>query len=181
MAALFTKGDSISTTRRTTAPNKASEPAKQSKSRMGMPGAIKTSQDKSSSGLANPSMARGGKIAQTGGPRAIPSRKGESRTNWQAAATTGGSQDKSYRATSTSRPGRVNAKSSPKAPPMRSSSSSSSDGARSMAGGMGSANARPKAPGMPSSAQGRPGTMESLAGKARFSKNMTGTKKSMQY
>lgn len=88
----------------------------------GMPGYIKTAQDKSSSGLANPAKARG---KQNFGPRRegyLPTRKGESRKNWQSAEAGGGSMDKSYYKTSTDKPGKIRIMGEPKAPASRSSS-----------------------------------------------------------
>jgi hypothetical protein len=96
-----------------------------SKTRQGMPGYIKTAQDKSSSGLANPSKARGGQlnpVTSGGKTSTIPMRKGEPRKNWQAATSTGGSQDVSYYKTSTDKPGTIRKGGEPKAPAKRSMS-----------------------------------------------------------
>jgi hypothetical protein len=86
----------------------------------GMPGYIKTKQDKSSAGLAKPRNARG---RQNDGPRRegyIPDRKGEPRKNWQSAdAATRGSQDVKYRDTSFSTPGTIRVLGEPKAPAKR--------------------------------------------------------------
>lgn len=86
----------------------------------GLPGYIKTAQDKSSSGLASAFDRRG--RAQSGPRREgyLPTSKGESRKNWEAATSIGGSQDKSYRATSTGKPGSIRRMGEPKAPASRS-------------------------------------------------------------
>lgn len=121
MAARFTQGDSIASTRSVKQEGRVPISRGSGKGKAGgMPGYIKTAQDKSSSGLAS-SFARRGR-AQSGPRREgyIPTERGESRKNWQAASTTGGSQDKNYRATSTGRPGTIRVMGEPKAPATRS-------------------------------------------------------------
>lgn len=121
MAARFTQGTNLKSTRTLPPESRSSEPPKMSKGRQGMPGYIKTRQDASSSGLKGRG-ARGGSIPAVNGPRSIPSRKGESRKNWQSATSTGGSQDKSYFNTSTDKAGTIRRGGEPKAPASRSKS-----------------------------------------------------------
>jgi hypothetical protein len=78
----------------------------------GLPGYIKTTQDKSSSGLKGGSGSgpkREGPIGKAGGRRG----------NWQTSSKLGGSSDYSYRATSTGRAGAVKVMGKPKAPASR--------------------------------------------------------------
>lgn len=123
MAARFTAGTNEATTRSTL--QKGRVPIQRGSGRGkagGLPGYITTAQDKSSSGLASAKDRRG---AAQSGPRregAIPSRKGESRRDWQSATSTGGSQDRSYYKTSTDRPGTIRTLGQPKAPKSRSTS-----------------------------------------------------------
>jgi hypothetical protein len=123
MGARFSQGVSTESTRNTSQLSRVpiSRGAGRAKSG-GMPGYIKTTQDKSAGGLNNPSLARGGKIPQSAGPRAIPSRKGESRKDWQSHSAVNGSADNSYRATSTGRPGTIRPTREPMKPASRSRS-----------------------------------------------------------
>ena len=120
MAARFTAGTNMKSTADLS--QKARVPISRGTGRSkagGLPGYIKTTQDKSSSGLASAKDRRG---AAQSGPRregSIPSRKGESRRDWQAASSTGGSQDESYHNTSTARAGSIRVLGEPKAPAKR--------------------------------------------------------------
>ena len=131
MAARFTQGTNLRSTKSNIQSGKVGETARghgteggvrRGNTMQGMPGYIKTAQDKSSSGLASAMNRRG--RAQSGPRRegAIPSERGENRRNWQAAYSTGGSQDKSYYKTSTDKPGVVRVLGRPKAPASRSAS-----------------------------------------------------------
>lgn len=177
--AKFTKGDSMKSTRNITGMSRPGEPAKpRGATSSGMPGAIKTQADASDGGLTK---GKGSVVASTG-PRSIPSRKGPDRSSIMSADNARGSMDKSYHGTSTGKAGQPNKSFGPKAPPSR-GTNTNKDGARKVPGGLGFANAKPKSQGMSSGSKGggQRGTVESLAGKARFSKNMTGAKKSMMY
>ena len=131
MAARFTQGTNLQSTRKNVQEGKVGETARghgtaggvrRGNTMQGIPGYIKTAQDASSSGLASATNRRG---RSQSGPRregAIPAQKGESRRNWQAASSTGGSQDKSYYKTSTDKAGTVRVLGQPKAPASRSKS-----------------------------------------------------------
>jgi hypothetical protein len=116
----FGAGTSMRSTRSLTQPNPPPTSRGSGKGKTGgMPGYIKTAQDKSSGGLANPSKARG---KQNAGPRRegyIPTRAGESRKNWESSDSVRGSSDRSYRATSTAAPGAIRRMGEPKAPAKR--------------------------------------------------------------
>lgn len=122
MGARFSQGTNERSTSRLTQRSPPSNPAKMSKTRQGMPGYIKTKQDASDSGLAHPAKARGGSIGAPNINGNVPKRKGEPRKNWQAASSTGGSQDVSYLKTSTDSPGTIRKGGMPKAPASRSKS-----------------------------------------------------------
>lgn len=181
--ARFTKGDSVATTNRTTFSGKRSNPPKPGgRSASGMPGYIKTGTDKSSG-----DMRKGrGDVGMVNGPKAIPVRKGPDRSTIQSANTARGSMDMNYKATSTNPPGKVRPTTGPMAPAKR-NLSSNTDGARpKLAKGGLSAGRTPSlksakyGQGKGGSTRGN-GTMEKLAGKVRFSKNMTSARKSMMY
>lgn len=182
-AVRFTKGDSIRQTTRLPPATQTREPTKpRGATASGMPGYIKTGTDKSSG-----DMKRGrGNIGVVNGPKAIPVKKGPDRSTIQSANTARGSMDMSYRATSTNPPGKVRPTTGPMAPAKR-NLSSNTDGKRTIPGG-GKGIAAGRTPTLKSKGYGQggrtrtgKGTMESLAGKVRFSKNMTSSKKSMMY
>jgi hypothetical protein len=123
MAARFAQAMSTNSTNRLNQVSPVGTSRGSGKSKTGgMPGYIKTAQDKSAGGLNNPSIARGGKIPQSSGPRSIPSRKGENRRDWQDSDSLRGSSDKSYRATSTAKPGKIRPTRMPMKPASRSMS-----------------------------------------------------------
>lgn len=181
--ARFTRGDSMRSTRTTAPTRKVSEPTKPGgRSASGMPGYIKTGTDKSS---ANMRKGRGD-VGMVNGPKAIPVRKGPSRSNIMSAENAQGSMDRNYKATSTNPPGKVRPTTGPMAPAKR-NMSSNSDGARPKLAKGGLSAGRTPTLKSAKYGQGRGGsksgggTMEKLAGKVRFSKNMTSARKSMMY
>lgn len=98
MAAKFTHGDSTAVLRSTKQADKVA-PVQRS-SLAGLPGYIKTGQDKSSNSLA----ASSGAGPKREGPIG---KKGGSHGDWQSHSKANGSMDKNYKATSTGPAGRI--------------------------------------------------------------------------
>lgn len=98
MSARFAQGTSLATTKRTF--QKGKTPPPQSNSMKGMPGSINTAQKRDSSDILT---GKGSSIKSVGpiGKKGAPSR-----ANHGASHATG-SMDKSYRATSTAKPGKI--------------------------------------------------------------------------
>lgn len=145
MAARFTQGASIQTTRTTRPPNKVAPP--QSNSMKGLPGFVKTKQDASDGGLTD---AKG-----VGPHREGPiGRKGHGGAGYMDGGKFRGSSDKSYRATSTGPAGSI-------------SSNKGTPHARGASEKEGPKRGKPSR-GAPQIGGGR-GTMESLRGRAKFS------------
>jgi hypothetical protein len=147
MAAKFYDGASIKSTRMLSQQGKS--PAVQSNSMKGLPGFIKTGQDKSSGGLVDGKGIgphREGPIGKRGGSGNPDMDAGKFR----------GSSDKSYRATSTGPAGRI---ASNKGEPEKRGSSEKEGPARG----------KPKSGFHQSVSRGHPGRMESLRGRAKTS------------
>lgn len=144
MAARFYAGASIQATRKTSQAGKSPPP--QSNSMKGLPGYIKTTQDKSDSGLAS---------SKGVGPKREGSigRKGDGGNRKFNTAAFGGSSDKSYYGTSTGPAGRI--RSNKGTPQSRPAIDQRDSGRRS---------GNNRAP-----MQGHPGRMESLKGRFRTS------------